>query len=270
MTIIECNLRSKTLLFPTTIKVLLPESFPDLRQENLSTVKFDITEKFRTLYLLHGATDGADSWLLNSRVRHYANQHNLAVVLPDAQNSFYADRINGPAFWTYLSEELPSFIRSLLPLSRRREDNYVAGLSMGGYGALKFALRKPEMFSAVISLSGVVDIISAFRDPIHPDFNADAFFGGLDQLRGSDNDLFALIDKLISSKTPIPKIYFACGTDDFLLDMNRKFRDHLEKLGVNFCYEEGPGEHDWDFWDEYIQRGLDCIDSGFQGSNCCK
>lgn len=268
MTIIECNLRSKTLLFPTTIKVLLPESFPDFHQDDLSTVKLGVTEKYRTLYLLHGATDGADSWLLNSRIRQYANQRNLAVVLPNVQNSFYANRIHGPAFWTYISEELPAFVRSLLPLSYRREDNYVAGLSMGGYGALKLALRNPEMFSAVISLSGVVDILSAFRNPIHPDFNADAYFGGLDELQGSDNDLFALINKLALSKTQIPKIYFACGTDDFLLEMNRKFRDHLETHGIDFCYEEGPGEHNWDFWDEYVQRGLDCIDSSLQGKNC--
>ena len=264
MALIECNLRSKALLFPTTIKVLLPESFPDIQQDDLSAPKFEITEKYRTLYLLHGATDGADSWLLNSRIRHYANQHNLAVVLPNVQNSFYADRVHGPAFWTYVSEELPRFIRSLLPLSDRREDNYVAGLSMGGYGALKFALKKPEMFSAVISLSGVVDIVSAFKNPIHPDFNADAYFGELDRLQGSDNDLFALIDKLLMAKTQIPEIYFACGFDDFLLEANRRFRDHLEKRKISFCYEEGPGEHNWDFWDKYIQRGLDFIDSNLQ------
>jgi len=264
MTIIDCNLRSKTLLFPTAIKVLLPESFPDFHQDDFSAMKFEITEKYRTLFLLHGATDGAESWLLNSRIRHYANQHNLAVVLPNAQNSFYADRMHGPAYWTYISEELPGFIRSLLPLSDRREDNYVAGLSMGGYGALKLALRKPEMFSAVISLSGVVDIVSAFRNPIHPDFNTDAYFGGLDKLQGTDNDLFTLIDKLSMAKTQNPNIYFACGLDDFLLEDNRRFRDHLEMRKISFCYEEGPGEHDWDFWDQYIQRGLDFIDSNYQ------
>lgn len=259
MALIECHIRSISLLFPTTIKVLLPSNFPDIRAEHIHNWEYGIKEKFKTLYLLHGACDGSDSWLLNSRIQQYADEYNLAVVLPDAQNSFYTDMVNGPAFWTFISEELPCYVRSLLPLSDRREDNFVAGLSMGGYGALKFALRKPEMFSAAISLSGVMDIAAAFRDPMHPLFNADSFFGGLDQLEGSENDLFTLVDALSKSETFLPRFYLACGVDDFLLEMNRKFRNHLEKYHFDFCYEEGPGEHNWDFWDEYIQRGLEFL-----------
>jgi len=265
MSLITINFQSLALVAPATITVLLPPFFYDINDARSYEDIYKPGNKFKTLYLLHGACADASSWLLGTRIQQYAAEHKLAVVLPSVENSFYADLKNGSAYWTFLSEELPRYLRSILPLSDKREDNFVAGLSMGGYGALKLALNKPDQFSAAISLSGVVDIVSAFKNPIHPIFNADNYFGGIDKLEGSYNDLYSQINSLLNKKTSIPRLYLACGTEDFLYAMNIQFRDFLIQNSVDHTYEEGTGSHSWDFWDQYIQKGLDWLISPYEG-----
>jgi putative tributyrin esterase len=257
----QCHFQSKALLTPTEVDIILPiprfeigsdESFDDI---------YKTGAKFKTLYLFHGAFADSKSWLLYTNIESYADQHGLAVVLPSVGNSFYADLLYGPAYWTFVSEELPRFVRSVFPLSDKRSDNFVAGLSMGGYGAFKMALNKPEQFAAGISLSGILDIVSVMRNPIHPLFNVNEYFGGFDKLEGSYNDLFAQLQKQKRSGVTIPKLYMACGLDDDLYEMNIKFREFAKSNSVDLTYEEGPGNHTWDFWDQYIQRALEWLES---------
>ena len=253
----QCSFQSKALLTPTTINVILP--FPVFNvlssDESLDDI-YKPGSKFKTLYLLHGAFADSNSWSLYTGVEEYAEQHGIAVVMPSVGNSFYADLLHGSAYWTYVSEELPRFVRSVFPLSDKREDNFVAGLSMGGYGAFKLALNKPEQFAAGISLSGVLDIVAAMRNPIHSIFNVNEYFGGLDKLEGSYSDLFAQIQKLKGDGVAIPNLYMACGLNDDLYEMNVKFRDFANSNSVGLTYEEGPGGHTWEFRDQYIQRSL--------------
>ena len=255
----QCSFFSKALLTPVTVTVILPfASFNPVAETSLDDY-LKISQKFKTLYLFHGVFADATSWLLGTSIELYAHQHGLAVVLPSVRNSFYADLLRGPAYWTFISEELPRYVRAVFPLSERREDNFVAGLSMGGYGAFKLALNKPNLFAAAISLSGVLDIVDAMSHPIHPSLNADDYFGGMEKLVGSYNDLFAQIETIQRQSVSIPKLYMACGTEDFLHDMNIRFRDFAHSKGVDLTYEEGPGAHTWDFWDTYIQRALDWL-----------
>ncbi|MBC7251612.1 MAG: hypothetical protein H5T62_15205 [Anaerolineae bacterium] len=168
---------------PTTVTVTLP--FPVFNPLSPGETLDDIygsVGKCKTLYLFHGAFADSSSWSLYSRVEEYADRHGLAVVMPNVGNSFYADLWHGPAYWTFVSEELPRFVRSVFPLSDKREDNFVAGLSMGGYGAFKLVLNKPEKFAAGISLSGVLDIVTVMRNPVHPVFDVDEYFGGFNRL----------------------------------------------------------------------------------------
>ena len=256
----QCSFQSKALHIPTTITVILP--FPIFDPRSLNESLDDIygaSTKFKTLYLFHGAFADSSSWSLYTQVEVYAEQHGLAVVMPNVGNSFYADLLHGPAYWTFISEELPRFVRSVFPLSDHREDNFVAGLSMGGYGALKLALNKPQSFAAAISLSGVLDIVSVMRNPIHPVFNVDDYFGGLKKLKGSHSDLFAQLRNLKRKRTSIPQLYIACGLDDTLYKMNTRFRDAANKNSIPLTYEEGPGGHTWDFWDQYICRALEWL-----------
>lgn len=164
--------------------------------------------------------------------------------------------VHGRKYWTFISEELPAICRSFFPnLSDKREETFAAGLSMGGYGALKLGLRAGDTFGAVASLSGAVDI-STFFDSYTNDSLFFDIFGSKERATGSDDDLFALADKLARSGKPLPKIYMWCGTEDFLYEDNTRMRDSLQSLGYDLTYEESPGNHSWTYWDEKIQTVL--------------
>jgi putative tributyrin esterase len=257
----QCSFQSKALLTPTTITVTLPFPVfdPISKDESFDNI-YGSGKKFKTLHLFHGAFADSSSWSLYSRVEEYADRHGLAVVMPNLGNSFHADLVHGPAYWTFVSEELPRFVRSVFPLSDKREDNFVAGLSMGGYGAFKLALNKAEKFAAAISIFGVLDITAVMKDPIHPVFNVDEYFGGFGKLEGSGSDLFAQLQKLKRKGTSIPRLYIACGLEDSVYEMNVKFRDFAVSNAVDLTYEEGPGAHTWDFCDQHICQAFNWLD----------
>jgi len=185
---------------------------------------------------------------------------NLAVVMPAVNLSFYADMAHGGAYWQFISEEVPTVVRDMFSLSSKREDNFVAGLSMGGYGALKLALTHPDRYAAAASLSGAVDIYADIRK--HEDAKNKVrvaefynIFGELSKVPGSKHDLFALAKK--AAKAPVkPRLYQCCGTEDFLYAGNVRFRDAIRKLPLDLTYEEGLGEHNWAYWDRMIQNVL--------------
>jgi len=256
----QCHFQSKALLTPASITVIIPSRIPDLGVDATLDEIYKPLPKYKTLYLFHGIFADADSWLYYTSLERYADEYGIAVVLPSVRNSFYADLLHGHAYWTFVSEELPRFVRSVFPLSEKRSDNFVAGLSMGGYGAFKIALNKPEQFAAGISLSGALDIVELMKNPIHPSIDVDSYFGGIDKLEGSKNDLFAQLKKLKDDGVDIPKLYMACGVDDRLYPINLKFQDFARSNSVEMTYVEGPGDHSWAFWDEYIQKALIWLD----------
>jgi putative tributyrin esterase len=257
---IQCDFRAKSLYMPTTITVLLPTFFDHARTvESLDEIYKEKDIKYKTLFLLHGAFENARGWLAYTNIEKYANKHKLAVVLPSVGNSFYANMAHGPAYWNFLSDELIRFVRTVFPLSDKREDNYVAGLSMGGYGAFKLALNKPDQFAAAISLSGAVDIVSLFKESKENLFSLEDIFGSMEKLEGSENDLFALMKKNKNDGNNLPRLYLACGLEDSLYNSNQKFRQFAKSQSIEVTYEEGPGGHDWDFWDLYIQRSIEWL-----------
>ena len=218
--------------------------------------------KYPTLYLLHGMSDDQTIWQRRTSIERYASEHGIAVVMPTTQLGWYTDMHIGFKWWTFLSQELPAICRSFFPyMSDRREDTFAAGLSMGGYGALKCGLLAPETFSAVASLSGGVDAVEiASNDAIKG--NDGLFFdifGPADKVKGSDNDLFAVAERLAKRPEMMPKIYMWCGTEDFLYQSNLRMRDHLRALGYDLTYEECPGDHQWKYWDAKIQTVLDWL-----------
>jgi putative tributyrin esterase len=250
----EVNFFSETLGLLSSMYVLLP-------QRQLVEVKKQTRKKLRTLYLLHGHSDDHTAWQRYTSIERYAEGLNLAVVMPAVHLSFYNDMAHGGKYWQFISEEVPALVRDIFPVSSRREDNFVAGLSMGGYGALKMALTYPERFAAAASLSGAVDIndvVSVKKgDPLNKAWleQMRTVFGDLSKVAGSRNDLFTLAKKV--SKSPVkPRLYQCCGTEDALFPQNIRFRDAVRKLPLDLTYEEGPGEHNWAYWDEMIQNVL--------------
>lgn len=259
MAVIQMNFLSRNLMMDTNVTVIIPTLTGGDNEKPLEEVyRKDV--KFPTLYLLHGYLGDNTNWLRYTSIERYANEKRLAVVMPSAYNSFYTDIPYGFRCWSYISEELPLVMRTLFPLSEKREENFVAGLSMGGYGAMKWALRRPEFFSAAASLSGALDIVEIVEN-MEPERRPafERLYGDLTKVKGSENDLFYLAEKLLNENKTPPRLYIACGTEDFLYPANIRFKDHLLKLGYDFTYEEGRGVHDWNFWDKYIKRVIDWI-----------
>ena len=253
MILTDVNFFSETLGMCASMGVILP-------QRTLAEAQGKRKPKYRTLTLLHGHSDDHTAWQRWTSIERYVEGLNLAVVMPSVHLSFYTDMVHGGKYWQFISEEVPAVACDLFPLSAARADNFVAGLSMGGYGAFKLALTYPDRYAAAASLSGAVDV----REVVKPndDPNSDAWlaemrniFGDLSKVPGSKNDLFTLAEKVAKGKLK-PKLYQCCGTADFLYADNLRFRDFVRQLPLDLSYTEGPGEHNWAYWDDMIQKVL--------------
>jgi len=220
--------------------------------------------QYPTLYLLHGLSDDHTIWMRRTSIERYAAAKNIAVVMPSVARSFYQDMTSGPKYWTFVSEELPALCQQWFPLSAKREDNFVAGLSMGGYGALRLGLGKPDRFAAAASLSGALDLARRLREAGKPDSRINqaewtGIFGPELKGGGPESDLYFLAQKVAGAPGPKPRLFLTCGTEDGLITDNRAFRQHLDSLHLENTYSEGPGAHDWAYWDAQIQRVLDWL-----------
>ncbi len=217
---------------------------------------------YPTLYLLHGLSDDHTIWMRRTAIERYAAARNVAVVMPGVARSYYQDMASGPKYWTFLSEELPALCQSWFPLSAAREDTFAAGLSMGGYGALRLGLACPEKFAAVASLSGALDLKQRLNElqraelPLsHQEWSA--IFGDTAGVT-AEVDLFALAQRKRAARNT-PQLYLCCGTEDYLLRDNRAFHQHLDRQRIAHTYEESPGTHEWGYWDRQIQRVLEWL-----------
>ena len=256
----QCEVPSKVLHTAVRVFVLLPEPAVSSEGEYLPAQK----QAFRTQYQYHGGYDDGSCWIRNTNIERYAMEKNLAVVMPSVGNSYYTDAGNGRAYFTFISQELPKLVQAIFPLSHKREDTFAAGLSMGGYGAMKMALTFPERFAAVASMSGVLDIVRRVCYPYPGESITEIDFAGIflqnRELEGSADDLFALLQQRRPEE--LPRLYASVGVDDRFLEDNRRFRDRAASKGVSLTYEEGPGNHEWDFWDRYLRRILDWMVPG--------
>jgi putative tributyrin esterase len=255
MALFNVSFFSHTLGMSMQMNVILPQ--PDKDQ-----VGFGSDKKIPVLYLLHGMSDDHSAWLRQTSIERYVSDRNIAVVMPSTHLGWYTDMAYGNKYWTFISEELPQICHTFFNnLSKQREDTFVAGLSMGGYGALKLGLGASQHFSAVASLSGALDVfaICLYSQNTEEKPFWENVFGEADLVKGSDNDLLHLATKLKTSGKPIPRIFMWCGTEDFLYDQNMTMKQHLEDLNIDFTYEESPGDHTWKYWDAQIQRVLDWL-----------
>jgi S-formylglutathione hydrolase FrmB len=252
---VDFHFFSETLGLTCAAHVLLPQ--PTTLQIGMAGGA--ARERYPTLYLLHGLSDDHTIWTRRTSIERYAAAKNIAVVMPAVARSFYQDMASGPHYWTFVSEELPALCQRYFPLSTAREDNFVAGLSMGGYGALRLGLAQPERFAAVASLSGALDLARRLREAGKAGSRVSraewvAIFGPELQAP-AEADLWGLAQK----PGPKPALYLACGTEDELLDDTRSFHQHLQTAKLPVTYRESPGLHDWAYWDAEIQRVLDWL-----------
>ncbi|MBS4218058.1 esterase family protein [Bacillus sp. FJAT-49711] len=248
MALIKCNFFSDALGMSTSMTVILPQ------QTNSQVGMNGVAKRdsHPTLWLLHGGSDDDSIWNRRTSIERYVSDLGLAVVMPDAHFSFYTNMAYGGKYGTFLMEELPKIARSLFPLSEAKEDNFVAGLSMGGYGAFKWALSKPNQFAAAAGLSTANFSSSKIMQEWNsPDFLRLVF--GEEPQEGTENDLCHLIeqcDKLSESK---PKFYQSCGKEDHLYKYNLDLKEAFMNTDLDYTYTEESGVHDWAFWDKTIQ-----------------
>lgn len=255
------NLFSQTLMRTVPVNVILPADkmvFPGTPARE--------DKPYKTLYLLHGVFGNYTDWVSGTRIQRFAEENDLVVVMPSGDNAFYVDQPKGNNFYgEFIGRELVELTRKMFHLSAKREDTFIGGLSMGGYGALRNGLKYHETFGKIISLSGALLIDEMPKRTndgpifIHNRDYAESCFGDLDQLLTSDMNPKYLIETLKKQGVELPNIYMACGDQDFLLDANKEFVSFLEDNNIEVTFEIGPGDHEWDFWDTYIKKSIEWL-----------
>ena len=240
---------SETLQIQTAAYVLLPEA--DVLQARGG-------KPLPALYLLHGLSDDHTVWLRNTRIAQYARKYALAVIMPAVNRSFYTDMAHGAKYWTFVSEELPRVMESVFPIDRTRDGRFAAGLSMGGYGAMKLGLLKPERYAAVAALSAPLmlhrrgDVASGEPDDLMREMMD--IFGSVTGMCEGDGNLELAARRLNAEDAPA--MLAACGTRDFLYEANQAFIALFgQKFGIRYLTQEGA-DHTWDFWDKHIELVL--------------
>jgi S-formylglutathione hydrolase FrmB len=245
MAFLTADLFSESLEVGTSINVILPQA--TRAQIGVAAVSAP-DAGWPVLYLLHGLSDDHSAWVRYTSIERYATSAGLAVVMPAAGRSYYTDEAHGHRYWTWISEELPERVGEMFRLSRRREDTYVAGLSMGGYGALKLGLTHPERYAAVASLSGAVDVRAVMARPEWSEIRKRVF----DDSVGADADLHELLAR--ADARTIPPLYLGCGTEEeLLLGTLTPLVDAARAAGVEVTTDFRPGVHEWGLWDAMIR-----------------
>ncbi|WP_291649446.1 alpha/beta hydrolase family protein [Clostridium sp.] len=263
MAFLKVNFFSNVLGINTAMNVILPQ-----QKANHIGMKEEVSSKsYPVLYLLHGMSDDESIWMRRTSIERYASEYGFAVIMPTTGLGWYTDTTYGLKYWTFISEELPRICKEFFAnISDEKEDTFVAGLSMGGYGAFKLALANPKRFKASASISGALNLASEssiLRFKENKSF-WEGIFGPLENIRGSKNDLFYLSDSIVNN-TEIkveerPKFYLCCGTEDFLYQSNLEMEKKMLDLGLSIESHYLKGNHNWSFWDLEIQNVLNWFD----------
>lgn len=261
MAYITVNFVSEALMRTVTANVILPvDKIP------LPGMPRPSYRDFPTLYLLHGVFGNHIDWICGTRVQRWAEEKGLAVVMPAGENAFYLDHADMHTnYGDYVGRELPEVMRRMFPLSDRREDTFIAGLSMGGYGALRNGLKYHDNFgyvagfSAALVLEGIEKRTNESPFFIERRSYGEALFGDLNTVHECDIDPLWTARQLTAQGIELPELYLSCGTEDSLYGPNVRFRDELLALGAKVTWDEGPFGHEWDFWDQQVKKLIDWL-----------
>ena len=255
MGFIRCQIFSPLLHQHTSLCVAFPANMLDGKT------------KFPVLYLLHGGTEDSTIWFREANIEALAEKYGVFIASLDAMSSSYADMIHGLPYFSYLTQELPRLLRSRLPISHSAEGTYIAGLSMGGQGALKAAFRRPEQYAACISISGARDMVPLYKqwESMENGPNLAGVIdavGPIDKIYGSENDLLYLAKKAVDEHRSLPAVYLACGDQDYARALSDDYHEYLVRLGLHHDYYVGPGTHSYTFGEAALDRALHLIWKG--------
>ncbi|MGI6214910.1 MAG: alpha/beta hydrolase [Christensenellales bacterium] len=245
MAFIELNFFSEVLKKEESVNVILPHG--EYTADNFPERK--------TLYLLHGAYGNYNDWMRRTSIERYAQKKALCVVMPNGYMSGYMDMLHGGRFYEYIVDELPSKMKAFFPLSNKREDTYIAGLSMGGAGSLMLGLSRPEQYSAIGSLSAGMEYLYGVLDD-------ELILDGREGKQEYRKQVFENARKIASGERPKVKIFMSIGTEDGLLNKARGTKNYLSSLkgdGIYLSYHESKGKHTWEFWDREVKKFIDFL-----------
>lgn len=252
MALIQVNYLSKALFREVPLNVILPV---DRFDAGANTYLNGKEHKYKTLYLLHGLLGNYTDWVSQTRIQRWAEEKNLAVVMPSGDNAFY---LNSRTPWNdygrFIGEELVEVTRRMFPFSDKREDTFIAGLSMGGFGALRNGIVYSDTFSYVAGLSAAVHIFENTSEEAN-----NGLFDNIEKASKTNRNPYVAVEEMLSGGHKIPELYMACGTKDDLMPANIAFRDFLRTKGLKVTWDEEDYGHDWDFWDSQIKKVLDWL-----------
>lgn len=258
MAVRRVNYFSGCLMRNAEYMVALPARFNDVKEgEPIDGSGLKI------LVMLHGFCEMNVDYLRNTNIEELADKYNLCVILPSGENSFYLDHeATGRKYGTYVGHEILTNAREQFNLTNKREDTFIGGSSMGGYGAIHTGLQFHEMYGGFFGMSSalVMDMVASREAaPAHGMANQayyDLVFGPSDEFLNSPNDPRVLVRDMVSKGIPMPNIYLTCGYSDFLLEFSRKFVDFLKEQGVEHTYVEAEGAHDFAFWGAQLEPAI--------------
>lgn len=259
MAVIQLNFYAKSLCKGTNVHIIIPNDAPlEMLKGNENYER-----PMKTLFLLHGFSGSSIDWITGSNIVELSLKYNMAVVLPSGDNSFYLNgKGTGSAYETFTGAELVDYVQKTFRLALKKEDTYIGGLSMGGFGALHTGIKYSDTFGKIFALSSalIVDTIkdmeSETQDAIADYDYYERVFGNLKELEQSDKNPAYLAKIKTEKGEKIQPIFMACGKQDFLIEQNRTFREKLSSLGIEVIYEESDGIHDWKFWNEYLEPAI--------------
>ncbi len=245
------KLSSKLLAREIPYRVILPVNYKNANEKTLYPV----------VYLLHGLTGHFDNWTDKTKLTDYAAKYNYIIVTPEGNNGWYSDSsaAANDRYESYIVQELIPEIDKKFRTIPDKNHRAIAGLSMGGYGSLKFGLKYPEMFTLVGSFSGALGAAS-FTEKTAGGIgkSIDAIFGAEGSANRDGNDIFRIVREMPDDKIKnLPFVYLDCGTEDFLFKNNRDFVNLLVEKKVKHEFRQLPGAHDWKFWDSQIKEFLE-------------
>lgn len=259
MALIRATYFSSALAGQNTFNLVLPNDVPPF----MADANPHYQRPMKTLVLLHGYNGGTDDWVAGSSIQELAVQYNLAVIMPNGRNSFYLDKeATGEKYAAFVGDEVLNYARKTFGLSPKVEDTFIGGFSMGGFGALRTGLAFSHNYSKIAALSSAL-IIHQLKNMKAEDSSPTAnyayytsVFGDLQTAEDRDCNPEYLIRQKLAADEKLPQIFLACGTEDFLIEPNRAFRDFLKENGVEHIYHESTGIHNWKFWNEYLEPAI--------------
>lgn len=260
MAVIRMDYFSICLMRQVTLTAIIPSD-----KVRLDSTEYPPEKKYKTLYMLHGVTGNSSTLLYHTEIVEYAMKHEVAVILPEGDNHYYVDcKKTGERFGEFVGKEVVELTRSMFPLSTLREDTYIGGVSMGGYGCLVNGLKYWANFGGIISMGTGVRYKHLTKDDLHEDAtimtDRPGFFeiihGDLENVMHSDMSIEYLAKQGKENGLIFPRIYMCCGTEDFRIHENRILAELLRFSGADITMEEGPGGHTNEVWNFFMPRAF--------------